>query len=64
MLHLQSLAGHLLDSLCDRIAVILMMRRSRVPCGRSNRFAVFIPIASTYIHPHVEKIKVFQAVVL
>src|ERR1700751_4512526 len=34
-------------------ATTLMMRRSRVPCGRSNLFSVFMPMASTYTLEHV-----------
>src|SRR5579859_1323194 len=35
-------------------ATTLMMRRSSVPCGRSKRSSVFIPVASTYTPGYVE----------
>ena len=61
LLDLECVARDLLDSLRDGIAVngpsatTLMMRRSSVPCGRSNLSSVFLmPMASTYISPDVE----------
>ena len=61
LLDLECVARDLLDSLRDGIAVngpsptTLMMRRSSVPCGRSNLSAVFfMPMASTYASPDVE----------
>src|ERR1700677_2110362 len=35
-------------------ATTLIMRRSKVPCGRSNLSAVFMPITSTYTPACVE----------